>query len=207
MLPGAPFWGQSTITPCIDHKAVYHARSLGRANLCWMSEQQPEKWTEQPPTVRVIAFSREECPFDTTAEHTWQEWHSFRNHVLDILTRYGSVGQMGKMPILDTYQESKEAWRAASKKPDFFVVDDDIYRNSVRVEADCPLVKPVLLDELLMLLALSRDWSVYLALVKGGLWVFHDRILFEGEFFANCCSVTALYARCAFGGDAPSSKC
>jgi hypothetical protein len=172
-----------------------------------MNEQQPEKWTEQQPTVRVIAFSHEECPFDAAAEHTWQQWHSFRNDVLDILTRYGSVGQMGKMPILDTYEKSEEAWRAASKKPDFFVVDEDIYRNSVRVEADCTLVKPVLFDELLMLLVQFRDWSVYLALVKGGLWVFHDRIFFEGEFFADCCSVSDLYARSALGGDAPSSKC
>src|SRR5215471_19063973 len=52
---------------------VYHARSLGRANLCGMNEQQPEEWTEQQPTVRVIAFSREECPFDAAAEHTWQQ--------------------------------------------------------------------------------------------------------------------------------------
>jgi hypothetical protein len=199
--------GDNTAPDSIHDIAVYHARSLRRVNLCGVNEQQAEKWMGQQPTVRVIAFSREECPFDSTAEHTWQEWHSFRNQVLDILTRYGSVGQMDKMPILDTYEESKDGWRAGSKKPDFFVVDDDIYRNSVRVEADCTLVKAVLLDELLMLLAQLRAWSVYLALIKGGLWVFHDRILFEGHFFADCCSVADLYHRCALGGDAPSSKC
>src|SRR5579871_125938 len=157
-----------------------------------MKEQQCGKWSDRQPPVRVIAFSREECFFDKTKEHTWQEWHSFRNHVLDVLSRYGSVGPMGKMPILDTFEESTDAWRTASKKPDFFVVDDDMYGNSVRVEAHCTLVKPVLLEELLMLVAQSRDWSVYLALIEGGLWVFHDRILFEGIFFANCSSVAEL---------------
>lgn len=179
---------------------------MRRASLCEMSEQRSDEWADQHPAVRVIAFSRDECPFDKSREHTWQEWHSLRNQVLDILSRYGSVGQMGKMPILDTYEESNAAWRGASKRPDFFVVDDDMYGNSVRVEADCTLVKPMLLHELLMLLAPLRDWSVYMALIKGGLWVFHDRILLEGDFFADCCSVTDLYHRCALGADSWTNK-
>src|SRR5215469_14826720 len=56
-------------------------------------------------SVRVIPFSKEQCPFDKNREHTWQEWHTFRNAVLDILSRYGSIGPMGKLPILDTYEE------------------------------------------------------------------------------------------------------
>ena len=62
------------------------------------------------------------------------------------------------------------------RKPDFFVVDDDMYGNSVRIEASCRPLKPPLLDELFMLLAPLRDWSVYLALINGGLWVFRDRV-------------------------------
>lgn len=171
-----------------------------------MREQRPDNSAEQYLAIRVIAFSRKECPFDKAREHTWQEWHSFRNQVLDILSRYGSVGQMGKMPILDTYEESNDAWESSSKRPDFFVVDDDMYGNSVRVEGDCTLVKPILLHELLMLLAPLRDWSVYMALIKGGIWVFCDRILVEGNFFADCCSVTDLYHRCALGADTPTSE-
>jgi hypothetical protein len=57
-------------------------------------------------SVRVIPFSKEQCPFDKNREHTWQEWHTFRNAVLDILSRYGSIGPLGKLPILDTYEES-----------------------------------------------------------------------------------------------------
>ena len=72
---------------------------------------------------------------------------------------------------------------------------------SVRVEAACVLAKPVLLEELAMFLAQLKEWCVYLALFKGGLWVFHDRILFEGDFFSDCRSVKDLYYRCALGDD------
>ena len=68
---------------------------------------------------------------------------------------------MGKLPILDTYEESTNQWHSTTRNPDFFVVDDDMYRNSVRVEASSALVKSPLLDELLMLLIPLRDWSVY----------------------------------------------
>jgi hypothetical protein len=114
---------------------------------------------------------------------------------------------LGKLPIRDTYEESTNEWHVTTRKPDFFVVDDDMYGNSVRVEASSAVIKPLLLDELLMLLGPLPDWSVYLALIKGGLWVFRDRVLFEGSFFADCGSVTDLHHRCALGAEAPSRKC
>jgi len=123
----------------------------------------------------------------------------FRNGVLDILSAYGGVGSYGKMPILDSYEESNNEWRVVDSNPDFFVVDDDIYGLSVRVEADCSLAKPALLEELTMHLTQVKEWCIYLALVKGGLWVFHDRILSEGPFFAGCRSLEDLYKRCALG--------
>lgn len=152
-------------------------------------------------SVRVIPFSKEQCPFDKHHAYTWQEWHSFRNAVLDILSGYGSVGPMGKLPILESYEKSQNEWHFATRQPDFFVVDDDMYGNSVRIEASSALVKPPLLNELLMLLVPLCDWSAYLALIKGGLWVFRDRVLFEGDFFANCGSVADLYHRCALGAE------
>jgi hypothetical protein len=85
-------------------------------------------------------------------------------------------------------------------------MDDDMYGNSVRVEAHSALVKPPLLDELLMLVAPLRDWSVYLALIRGELWVLPDRVLREGNFFADCSSVADLYHRCALGSDALDRK-
>jgi hypothetical protein len=161
-----------------------------------MNEQKHESCNERDSSVRVIEFSREECPFSNRG-HTWQQFHKFRNGVLDILSSYGSVGPLGKMPILDSYEESQDAWQGGERSPDFFVVDDDMYGMSVRVEAAFTLAKPVLLEELAMFLKQCKEWCVYLALVKGGLWVFHDRILFEGTFFAGCCSVEDLYRRCA----------
>lgn len=163
-----------------------------------MNEQQRESWTEWNSFVRVIEFSREECPF-SNRDHTWQQFHTFRNAVLDILSSYGSVGPLGKMPILDSYEESQDDWHSGDPNPDFFVVDDDMYGMSVRVEASWTLAKPALLEELAMVLKQFKEWSVYLAVVKGGLWVFHDRILFEGPFFAGCGSVKDLYHRCAVG--------
>jgi hypothetical protein len=152
-------------------------------------------------SVRVIPFS-EHGPFESNRIHTWQEWHSFRNAVLDILSPYGSVGPLGKLPILGTHEESTNEWNVATGKPDFFVMDDDMYGNSVHVEARSALVKPPLLDELLMLLAPLHGWSVYLALIRGELWVLPDRVLREGNFFADCVSVADLYRRCALGADA-----
>jgi len=161
-----------------------------------MNEQKHESWTGRNSSVRVIEFSPEECPF-SNRDHTWQQFHTFRNGVLDILSSYGSVGPLGKMPILDSYEESQDAWHSSERSPDFFVVDDDMYGMSVRVEAACTLAKPVLLEELAMFLKECKEWCVYLALIKGGLWVFHDRILFEGTFFAGCRSAEDLYHRCA----------
>jgi len=112
------------------------------------------------------------------------------------------------MPILDTYEESVEEWRGGNKKPDFFVVDDDMYGLSVRVEASWTLAKPALLEELAMFLKQCQEWCVYLALIKGGLFIFHDRILYEGTFFTGCSSVESLYHRCALKTDvdAPSME-
>jgi hypothetical protein len=174
--------------------------------LCGMNDRQRESRTENNSSVRVLEFSREECPF-SNRDHTWQQFHTFRNGVLDILSSYGSVGSMGKRPILDNAEESEDDWHISNRKPDFFVVDDDMYGMSVRVEAACALVKPVVLEELVMLLQQFEEWCVYLALSKGGLWVFHDRILFEGPVFAGCCSVKDLYRRCALGEDSRTITC
>jgi hypothetical protein len=165
-----------------------------------MNQQQRHSGAEPTFSILITEFSRENCPF-SNREHTWKQFHTFRNAVLDILSTYGTVGPTGKMPILDTYEESMEEWRSGAKNPDFFVVDDDMYGLSVRVEANWNLARPALLEELAMFLSQCKEWSVYLALIKGGLWVFHDRILFEGTFFSGCTSVEDLYARCALATD------
>lgn len=165
-----------------------------------MSEQRRQSSAGRAFPIRVIKFSREDCPF-SNRDHNWRQFHTFRNAVLDILLSYGTVGPSGKMPILDTYEESQDERHGGHPKPDFFVVDDDMYGLSVRVEASWTLAKPVLLEELAMFLKQCQEWCVYLALIKGGLFIFHDRILYEGTFFSGCSSVEDIYHRCAFGTD------
>ena len=152
-------------------------------------------------SIKVIEFSREQCPF-SNRPRSWQEFHTFRNAVLDILSTYGTVGPTGKMPILDTYEGSVEESRGGDSKPDFFVVDDNMYGMSVRVEASWTFAKPVLFEELAMFLKQCREWCVYFALIKGGLFIFHNLILYEGALFAGCASVEDLYDRCARGTSA-----
>jgi hypothetical protein len=172
-----------------------------------MRQQQRQSLAGRNFSIRVTEFSRVECPF-SNRDHTWQQFHTFRNAVLDILSSYGTVGPTGKMLISDTYEESAHEWQCGDTKPDFFVVDDDMYGLSVRVEASWTLAKPVLLEELAMFLKQCQEWCVYLALIKGGLFIFHDRILHEGTFFVGCSSVEDLYHRSALGTDvdAPSRE-
>lgn len=159
-----------------------------------MNQQNPS-FAERNVSILVTKFSKEECPF-SNRDHTWQQFNIFRNGVLDILSCYGTVGPSGRMLIADTYEESAHE-PASACRADFFVVDDDMYGLSVRVEASWNLAKPALLEELAMFLKQCQEWCVYLALVKGGLFIFHDRILYEGPFFDGCGSVKDIYQRCA----------
>ena len=71
--------------------------------------------------MRVMVFSKAECPF-LNREHTWQEFYTFRNGVVDILSRYGSVGPEGKMPILATYEESLDERAGGTSDPIFLLL-------------------------------------------------------------------------------------
>lgn len=165
-----------------------------------MSEQRRGSSSGRSFSIRVIKFSREDCPF-SNRDHNLQQFHTFRNAVLDILSSYGSVGPCGKMPIIENYDPILHNPEPGASKPEFFVVDDDMYGLSVRIEASWTMAKPVLLEELAIFLKTCPEWCVYLALIKGGLFVFHDRILYEGTFFSGCSSVEDIYHRCAFGTD------
>jgi hypothetical protein len=126
--------------------------------------------------VRVIPFSKEQCPFDKNRGTAYTRGKSGIRLETPYWTFSRGMGPLdrwtlGTLPILETFEESSNEWHVTTRKPDFFVVDDDMYGNSVRVEASSALVKPPLLDELLMLVLPTHDWSVYLALIKGGLWV------------------------------------
>jgi hypothetical protein len=82
--------------------------------------------------------------------------------------------------------------------PDFYVVSDiwNYWSRWIRIESTLHLIKTPLLDELAMTLHPVPGWYLYLALTKGGLTVFPDRILFEGAVFAGCGSIQEIYQRC-----------
>ena len=103
------------------------------------------------------------------------------------------------MPILETWEESEDAWKSGDKNPDFFVVSD-MYNQWNRwnmVEASPWLVNGDLLTELVAMLLNWPEWCIYLALMDGGLTVFRNRILYEGTLFEDCASIGDLSDRCA----------
>jgi hypothetical protein len=153
--------------------------------------------------IRVVAFSVEECPKAPTSGpplFTFEQFHTLRNEVLSILSRYGTVGPNDKLNIRDSVEQSMEVWSGdeTPRRPDFFVVSDIWNTQSrwLRIESNIDLIKAPLLEELIMTLLPLPSWCFYLALGQGGLTVFPNRILFEGTVFAGCRSVNEIYHRC-----------
>jgi len=150
---------------------------------------------------RVVPFAKTEYePADKSGPplFSWREYYCFRNELLRVLQPYGTVGPMGELPIFDDWETSNEAWEAGTRNPDFFVVDDmyNQYDRWNRVEASPWFVTTRLLHDLVALVQRWPGWCVYLALTKGGLTVLEDRILYEGELFADARSVDELGEKC-----------
>jgi hypothetical protein len=154
------------------------------------------------PAIRVVPFAKSECPPTEGSGpplFTWRDYYTFRNSVLRVLGKYGTVGPSGEMPILETWEESEDAWKSGNQNPDFFVVSD-MYNSRFRwnrVEASPWLVNGDLLTELVAMLFNWPEWCIYLALIDGGLTIFRNRILYEGTLFEGCASIGDLAARCA----------
>lgn len=111
---------------------------------------------------------------------------------------YGTVGPMGEMPICEDWESSEAAWQFETSDPDFFVPDDmwNQWSRWNRVEASPWLVNNRLLWDLVLMVPAFSDWCVYLALEAGGLTVFGNRILYEGELFIGSQSIDDLGNRC-----------
>jgi hypothetical protein len=159
---------------------------------------EPLNW----PDIRVVPFSTNECP---RSEHSgppnfsWREFYSFRNALLTVLSKYGTIGPMGWIEILDTWKDSEDTWCGGTSKPNFYVVSDmyNDWDRWNRVEASPTVVTESLLRELVAMLLSWPEWCIYMALKKGGLTVFRNRILFEGSLFDGSASIEDLSARCA----------
>lgn len=148
-------------------------------------------------SIRVVEFSVEECPKAPTSGpplFTFEQFHTLRNEILSILSRYGTVGPNGKLCIRDSAEQSSEVWSedgiTRARHPNFYVVSDvsNCWSRWIRIESGLRFITKPLLDELAMTLLPAPDWCLYLALTKGGLTVFSNRILFEGPAFAGCAS-------------------
>jgi hypothetical protein len=145
---------------------------------------------------------------------TFEQFHALRNEILSVLSGYGTVGPNGKLCIRDSVEQSTEVWsgEGTARQPDFYVVSDiwNYWSRWIRIESGLNLIKKPLLGELAMTLLPLPSWCLYLALTKGGLTVFSDRILFEGPAFAGCSSVHDIYQRCTaeqiIGNDDASSR-
>jgi hypothetical protein len=152
--------------------------------------------------IRVVEFCETECPKAPTSGpplFTFQQFHTLRNEILSILSRYGTIGPNGKLCLRESIEQSSEVWSGDSARhPDFYVVSDiwNYWSRWIRIESTRQLITTPLLDELAMTLLQFPGWCLYLALKQGGLTVFSDRILFEGSVFARSCSVKDLYERC-----------
>ena len=114
------------------------------------------------PTIGVIPFCKCECPPSPTSGpplFTWQQYYRFRNSILNVLSKHGSVGPEGQLPILQTWELSDAAWEMGTSSPDFFVISDlyNYWNRWNRVEAEPWLVNADLLRELVALLMSGRN--------------------------------------------------
>src|SRR5271154_266464 len=152
--------------------------------------------------IRVVPFSEAEFPQAPTSGpdlFTWRDFYGLRNALLRVLSKHGTVGPMGKLPMLETWELSEDAWEVATdKNPDFFVVDEmwNSWSRWNRVEASPHLVNRDLLTEMIAMLLDWPGWCVYMALGKGSLTVFSNRILYEGDLFQGCETLTDLSTHC-----------
>lgn len=155
--------------------------------------------------LRVTEFSVEECPKAPTSGpplFTFAQFHAIRNEILSILFRHGTAGPNGTLRISESINLSTEVWSDdGNNKPNFYVVSDIWNRWSrwIRVEAESKHVKPPLMEELALTLSMFPGWCVYLALIRGGLTVFENRVLFEGPLFVGCQTLDHIYQQCSLG--------
>ena len=153
-------------------------------------------------SVRVVPFTKDQyTPADKSGPplFSWREFYGFRNDLLSVLGRYGSVGPEGEMPIHWTFKASKRAWKSGTRNPDFFVVSDmyNQYDRWNRVEADPWRTTAETLHDVIAMVRRWPGWCVYMALIQGGLTILGDRVLYEGDLFAEAATEEELGLRCA----------
>jgi len=151
--------------------------------------------------TRLRLADRSEMPvpnYDLPAQFGWQEFHDFRNHVVHVLRRFGSVGPCGELDFSVTGDDAPAFEKGAAPRPDFFVVVDmwnEHDRLSI-VEADPKHIRPGLIEALAEMACAFPGWRTALRLGDCGLDVFGDKVIVGGRRFWDCKTVEDLTSRC-----------
>lgn len=139
----------------------------------------------------------------------WQEFHTVRSAVLDVLRPFGSVGPMGPATITDELEGPPNPWPIECDEPDLFVVDDMWNYWDRRIEVELKragaLTTPMLHALRAVLAKKHPQWSVGLSTTGGYVLVGTKRILVKGGVYRRCRTVGDVVraAQRACGGPSP----
>ncbi len=136
--------------------------------------------------------------YDLPEQFGWHEFHDFRNHVLQVLRRFGSVGPCGELDFSVTGDDAPAFGMGGAEKPDFFVVVDmwnEHDRLSI-VESDPKHIRPGLIEALAEMACAFPGWRTVMKLRDCGLDVFGDKVIVGGRRFWDCKTVEDLTSRC-----------
>ena len=128
----------------------------------------------------------------------WKEFYGFRNHVIRVLSRFGTVGPTGEADLSAEDDDAPEFKGEVVLDPDFFVVDD-MFNNHDQlsiVECDVKLVHTDLIRSIVEMASAFPGWRVVMNLGDSGLRILGDRVLVGGRRFWDCKTIDELGARC-----------
>ena len=140
----------------------------------------------------------EKTDYTQPPRFTWKQFYDFRNHVLQVLERFGSVGPCGQVG-LSADDEEPPVFARGERHPDFFVVDDMYNKHDQLsiVECNVKLVSADLVRSLAEMASRFPGWYVAMNVGDSGLRVFGDRVLTGGRRFWDCKTVEEIGTRCS----------
>jgi hypothetical protein len=149
--------------------------------------------------VRVASdLEVEETDYSQPAKFGWKDFYDFRNHVVRVLGRFGSVGPSGEADLSGEDDDRPRFRGGGVRNPDFFVVDD-MYNENDRlsiVECDVKFVDAELIQSMVAMASSFPGWRVVMNMGDSGLRVYGDRVLVGGRRFWGCSTIEEIGARC-----------
>jgi hypothetical protein len=157
-------------------------------------------------------FEKPDVNYEQPPLFTWKDFYNFRNHVLQVLRRFGSAGPMGEVDLSIETDDEPSFGSDHVDEPDFFVVDD-MYNEHNRlsmVECNPSHITADLISSLSEMAGNFPGWWVSFSLGDSGLFVTSETVLLGGRRFWDCNSVQEIGDRCAkfvdFGPSEPFSE-